>query len=138
MLLFLTVILVCIFISRFTNDIAERDIFTRIAESAAAILNCAFILAFLLDMTDKDRANTQLLVMKDIMRREKEQYEFTKENIELINLKCHDLKHQIHALRENASEPYIKKIEDAVMFYSAAAKTGNDVLDVILTEKSLL
>ncbi|MDE5729847.1 MAG: ATP-binding protein, partial [Clostridia bacterium] len=33
---------------------------------------------------------------------------------------------------------YIKKIEEAVMFYDAAAKTGNNVLDVILTEKSLL
>lgn len=140
--LFLTVIFVCILISRFTNDIAERGEFTQIAESAAAILNCAFILAFLFDMTDKDRAKNELQVMKEIMRREKEQYEFTKENIELINIKCHDLKHQIQALRENASEPYIKpyikKIEDAVMFYDAAAKTGNNVLDVILTEKSLL
>lgn len=137
-LLFLTVILVCILISRFTKDVSERDTFTQLAESAAAILNCVFILAFLLDMTDKDKAKNELQVMKEIMRREKEQYEFTKENIDIINLKCHDLKHQIQALRENASEPYIKKIEDAVMFYDAAAKTGNDVLDVILTEKSLL
>lgn len=137
-LLFSTVIFVCILISRFTKDIAERDIFTQLAESAAAILNCSFILAFLFDMTDKDRAKNELQVMKEIMRREKEQYEFTKENIELINIKCHDLKHQIHALRENASEQYIKKIEEAVMFYDAAAKTGNNVLDVILTEKSLL
>ena len=137
-LLFLAVIIVCILISRFTNDISERDMFTQIAESVAAILNCVFILAFLLDMTDKDKAKNELQVMKEIMQREKEQYELTKENIEFINLKCHDLKHQIQALRENASEPYIKKIEDAVMFYDAAAKTGNDVLDVILTEKSLL
>ncbi|MDE5728596.1 MAG: hypothetical protein K2I20_00265, partial [Clostridia bacterium] len=129
-LLFSTVIFVCILISRFTKDIAERDIFTQLAESAAAILNCSFILAFLFDMTDKDKAKNELQVMKEIMRREKEQYEFTKENIELINIKCHDLKHQIHALRENASEHYIKKIEEAVMFYDAAAKTGNNVLDV--------
>lgn len=137
-LLFLLVILVCILISRFTKDISERGVYTQLAESAAAILNCTFILAFLLDMTDKDRAKNELQVMKEIMRREKEQFEFTKENIELINIKCHDLKHQIQALRENASEQYIKKIEEAVMFYDAAAKTGNSVLDVILTEKSLM
>lgn len=136
--LFLIVILVCILISRFTKDIDKRDVFTKLAEASAAILNCSFILCFLFDVTDKDKAKNELQVMKEIMRREKEQYQLSKENIELINIKCHDLKHQIQALRENASEPYIKKIEDAVMFYESAAKTGNDVLDVILTEKSLL
>ncbi len=136
--LFLIVIFVCIFISRFTKDNSQRDVLTLIAESAAAILNCAFILVFLFDITDKDKAKNEVQVMKELMRREKEQYRLTKENIDLINVKCHDLKHQIQALRENASESYIKKIEDAVMFYDSVAKTGNDILDVILTEKSLL
>lgn len=136
--LFLIVIFVCIFISRFTKDNTGRDVMTMIAESAAAILNCSFILVFLFDITDKDKAKNELQVMKELMRREKEQYRMTKENIDLINVKCHDLKHQIQALRENASEQYIKKIEDAVMFYDSVAKTGNDILDVILTEKSLL
>lgn len=137
-LLFLAVIFVCIFISRFTTDKAGRDEFTQIAEAVAAVLNCLFILVILFDITDKDKARNEVQVMKELMRRGKEQYELTKENIELINIKCHDLKHQIRAFRENADEAYIKKIEDAVMFYDSVAKTGNDVLDVILTEKSLL
>ena len=137
-LLFLAVIFICIVISRFTTDNPDRDMLSRLAESAAAILNCMFILSHLFDMTDRDKAENDVQIMKELMRREKEQYRLTKENIDLINIKCHDLKHQIQALRQNASEPYIKKIEDAVMFYDSVAKTGNDVLDVILSEKTLL
>ncbi len=71
-----------------------------------------------------------------------EQYHLSKENINIINHKCHDLKHQISALREISSakerEESIREIEDSVMIYDLAVKTGNRVLDTVLTEKSLL
>ena len=136
-LLFIAVIFICIGISRITTDNPDRNILSHIAESVSAIVSCVFILTILLDITGKERAQSEVRIMTELMRREKEQYRMTKENIDTINIKCHDLKHQIRALRENASEPYIKKLEDAVMFYDSAVKTGNDVLDVILTEKSL-
>lgn len=70
------------------------------------------------------------------------QYEKSKENIAVINQKCHDLKHQIAAMRtmENSEEreKYIREIQDSVNFYDAVVKTGNDTLDTVLTEKSLL
>lgn len=136
--LFLAVILICIGLSRMTTDNPGRDMLSALAETLGAVVNCVFILAILFDVTDRDKARSEVQIMKEMMRREKEQYRLSKENIDLINIKCHDLKHQIQALRENASEQYIKKIEDAVMFYDSVAKTGNDVLDVILTEKTLL
>lgn len=136
-LLFIAVIFICIGISRITTDNPDRNILSHIAESVSAIVSCVFILTILFDITGKERAQSEVRIMTELMRREKEQYRMTKENIDTINIKCHDLKHQIRALRENASEPYIKKLEDAVMFYDSAVKTGNDVLDVILTEKSL-
>lgn len=137
-LLSLCVVFICIGISRITTDNSSRGMIAYIAESISAIVNCALILVVLFNVEDKDKAEMDLEIMTELLHREKEQYRLTKENIELINIKCHDLKHQIKALRENASEHYIKKIEDAVMFYDAVSKTGNDVLDVILTEKTLL
>lgn len=72
----------------------------------------------------------------------KKQYEISKENIELINQKCHDLKHQVAALRavqdENVREQSIQEIEKSVMLYDSVVKTGNEVLDTVLTEKSLI
>ncbi len=65
----------------------------------------------------------------------------TTENIELINRKCHDLKHQIAGMKRLKSEAerdaYIREIESAVMFYESAIKTGNETLDLIMMEKLL-
>ena len=71
---------------------------------------------------------------------QQEQYRLSKENIAIINQKCHDLKHQIRALRNADKEEldrYLGEIENSVEIYEAIVKTGNDVFDTILTEKSL-
>lgn len=77
-----------------------------------------------------------------MLQKERElQYEFNRENIELINAKCHDLKHQIKALasvNEADRKRLFAETEDAIDFYDAFVKTGNNVLDTILTEKSLI
>lgn len=78
--------------------------------------------------------------MNLLWKKEQEQYELARENIALINQKCHDLKHQIRAIRNVSSEErdrYLEEIEDSVRIYEAIVKTGNEVLDTILTEKSL-
>lgn len=70
----------------------------------------------------------------------KKQYALSKENIELINIRCHDLRHQIRELDGNrAITPgALKQIADSVSIYDSMVRTGNDALDIILTEKSLV
>lgn len=78
--------------------------------------------------------------MNLLWKNKQEQYELTKENIALINQKCHDLKHQIRALRKLEKvefDKYLGEIEDSVRIYEAIVKTGNDVFDTVLTEKGL-
>ena len=76
-----------------------------------------------------------------LWKTQQENYRLTMENIDIINRKCHDLKHQISALRtiENVKQKdeFIKSIEDAIMVYDASMDTGNKVLDTVLMEKSL-
>ena len=68
------------------------------------------------------------------------QYDITKENIDLINIKCHDLKHQIRNIARKEAIPVdtIHEIESVISVYDSNVKTGNDALDVILTEKRLI
>lgn len=77
-----------------------------------------------------------------VLQREKEQqYLFSRENMDIINQKCHDLKRQIRALKfvkEEERERLFAEAEQAVQFYDARICTGNEVLDTILTEKSML
>ncbi len=71
-----------------------------------------------------------------------DQYERIQGNVTMINQKCHDLKHQISALRLEKDpvlkEQGLKEMEKAVLIYDSVAKTGNKVLDTVLTEKSLI
>ncbi len=92
------------------------------------------------EMFKKSAMRQELEVMNMLWKKEQEQYEISRENIALINQKCHDLKHQIRAIRymnRDEIDAYIKEVEDSIAIYESIVKTGNEVLDTILTEKSL-
>ncbi len=104
-------------------------------------LCCVFILSILFGLLSNRRLELEVAVMTQLLEEEKKQYEMSRNNIESINLKCHDLKHQIRRLRTGntvVSSESLQEIEDAVGIYDAVARTGNDAMDVILTEKSLI
>lgn len=90
----------------------------------------------------KSSMRKELETIQLLWHQQKGQYQLSKETIELINHKCHDLKHQVQAIRavkdENERETYLEKIEKSVQIYSAIVRTGNEILDTILTEKSLI
>lgn len=136
-LISLFVILICIGLSRLTRDNLQRNFLSIFSESMYSILCCAFILFNLTGMAEKEKIQDEVFLMKEMLHREREQYKLSKENIELINIKCHDLKHQLNALKNNPDDKSIEEMKKAIMIYDSTVKTGNDVLDVILTEKSL-
>lgn len=103
-------------------------------------LMCLVILYLQNELFKKSEMKQELALMNLLWKKEQDQYQLTKENIALINQKSHDLKHQIRALRKASKEEldtYLDEMEDSVRIYEAIVKTGNDVFDTILTEKSL-
>lgn len=101
---------------------------------------CFVILYLQNEMFKKSRMREEMAIMNLLRKKEQEQYELAKESIALINQKTHDLKHQIRALRRASKEEinrYLDEMEESVKIYEAIVKTGNEVLDTVLTEKSL-
>lgn len=103
---------------------------------------CITILYLQYALFKKSAVEHELLTMDMLWRQQKDQYDLAKENIDLINQKCHDLKHQVRALRGMAEgkerERYLDEIDQSIRIYDSILKTGSEVLDTILTEKSLL
>lgn len=67
--------------------------------------------------------------------RERESFEIRKDSIDRINIMCHDLKHRIRELGETGyASDKLKKLESAIKSYDAGYRTGNDALDVILSD----
>lgn len=67
-------------------------------------------------------------------------YQLSRESIDMVNQKYHDLKHQIVLLKEEANSQksleYLDQMEREIKVYEAQNKTGNRVLDAVLTAKS--
>ncbi len=84
---------------------------------------------------------TELDTIHNILQAQYAQYRQSKESIEMINHKYHDLKHQITVLRSESNpdkrEAYLDEMEQGIKDYEAQYKTGNAVLDTVLTTKSL-
>ena len=137
-LIAVVVIIICIGLSRITTDNPDRGEVSFFAETMYAVIGCFLVLCLLLSISRSDKILNEVEMMDELFRFERKQYSLSKESIDIINIKCHDLKHQIKALKDSASAEEIQKIGDAIMVYDSAVKTGNDILDVILTEKNLL
>lgn len=136
-LLFIVIVLMCIFLSRMSIDDAEKSLLASIVEPIAFMMASMLLIMMQFALCNHEKMAKELSAMKFMLQKEREQFALSKENIEIINEKCHDLKHQISLLRENSSEKKIEEIEKAVMIYDSTIKTGNDVLDILLSEKKL-
>ena len=103
---------------------------------------CFFVLWGQLSQQRQLALQQELDLQQQLWLKNKAQYELSAKNVEIINRKCHDLKHQIAALKaisdQTQRDRSIQELEQSVMIYDSAVKTGNQILDTVLTEKSLL
>ena len=80
-------------------------------------------------------------VLEGMLYQADKQQKLSAESIEIINRKCHDLKHDISVFKtldKEQFDEYISEIERAIVFYENVTRTGNDAFDLVLTEKCLL
>ena len=75
--------------------------------------------------------------IEQLLRKQEKLHQMSKENINMINLKCHDLKHRIAVVKNGVINADFSDIEQAVETYDSFLKTGNEDLDIVLAEKSL-
>lgn len=74
------------------------------------------------------------------IEQESRYYEISRSNVEEINMRCHDLKHQISALRNMRGEEkqqVITELENSLRVYESLVKTGNEALDYVLMDKGI-
>lgn len=79
--------------------------------------------------------------METMLHSQVMQYKLSRESIDLVNRKYHDLKHQISVLRSETDDAvrnaYLDHMEKEIKIYEAQYKTGNKILDTILTSQNL-
>lgn len=87
------------------------------------------------------RVRRELEAVQNVLHNQYQQYQLSKESVDMINRKYHDLKHQIMVLRAEPDSgkraAFLDQMEEEIKTYEAQNKTGNRVLDTVLTSKSL-
>ena len=83
----------------------------------------------------------ELDAIQNVLQNQYIQYKQSRESIDVVNRKYHDLKHQIAVLRAEHDPQrrihFLDSMEEEIRTYEAQNKTGNSVLDTVLTGKSL-
>lgn len=84
-------------------------------------------------------AERELSVMNMMLKSQYEQYRNYQDSLDLIQMKYHDLKHQITGLRAESNEEkrkeWIDSMEKEITAFENITRTGNQVLDTILAAK---
>jgi cell division protein FtsB len=111
----------------------QNTIYLEIALFACAVLT--IIIQF--NVFNQGQLENQCDQIEQLLQKEKAQYNQSKTNIETLNRVCHDLKHQMTALKNNPENDFTNEAENAVLIYDSTAHTGNEALDIVLTEKNL-
>lgn len=107
-----------------------------------AMITCFFILAVQYNIFHTKKLSNEKELLQQTLKFQDEKFNYSKETMDLINIKCHDLKHAIEALKDSCStSTQIERLDDlsnAVDIYDSKIKTDNPVLDMVLSEKSLI
>ena len=80
--------------------------------------------------------------MHNFIRNKMQYYQMSRDGITSLQIKCHDLKHQIAAIRTRAEkenfDKYLDRLEDSIIEYGTVVECGNETINVVLTEKNIL
>ena len=80
--------------------------------------------------------------MHNFIRNKMQYYQMSRDGITSLQIKCHDLKHQIAAIRTKTEkenfDKYLDRLEDSIIEYGTVVDCGNETINVVLTEKNIL
>lgn len=136
LILLLTVVIIEIYLP----GVFYSDTAAMVTVKLYALACCAGCLTLMLNIFESGRYRRELDVLEELERKRREHYEISKQSIELINVKCHDLKKMLDSgLKRKGilSDEEVSSLSSQLSIYDSIVATGNDALDLVLTEKSL-
>lgn len=134
--LFIVVVTTVVFgISRsYENESRELAM---VAKSIAALL-CITILFFHSALLYQNKKEQELFIVQELFAQEKKHFTSLQTNIDLINMRCHDIRHMLTTVEGKITSEELTRLKEATHFYDSTIKTGYDILDAIIAENQLV
>lgn len=105
---------------------------------AEAVLCCVGLgVQHLITKQYRDAADRE--IADRLIRESEKRFAELKENMEIINIKCHDLRHRLRDYEEmnGTLTPEMRELTRAINIYDSRIQTGNEALDVVLSDHLL-
>lgn len=108
--------------------------------TASAVIACIATIFNLFNNVQRRKLKDEMEIVTALYENEKKQYAISRQTMELLNIKYHDLKAFINS-KSGAGSPFTesekKENLELINLYESFLKTGNEALDVILAECKL-
>lgn len=128
-------LLLCLITARLTDGNAMRNDMSIFVENIYQILCGIFLLLLQFGVMERTRLSNSVDNMRKLVHEQREQYKQSKQSVELINEKYHDLKGLLEGFHGEISVEQIDTLKQKIGEYDTYVKTGNQVLDIVLAEK---
>lgn len=126
------IVFLCIGLTRIATFFGDAE---SVTVSFYAIVACGMALFVQLVLSRAVDLKHENETIRYLWQEDRRKYELSKATIDTINVKYHDLKHKLHGM--NLPPEEIESIRKAMQIYGSQIKTGNEALDVLLSENSL-
>ena len=100
-----------------------------------AIFACMLCLLMQLGIFRESSLLEDNLALEQLLKDEAKKHELSKSTVDLINIKVHDLKYQLHCIENNggeATKEVLDEIYESFAIYDSMVKTGDEVFDIII------
>lgn len=140
-----SVVVLLLFVEIYVSTMQRAQMLGMRGSYATLLLIQLYCMTFLYlqnQMFRRIELQKELDTLTVILDQKQLQYKQAKQNILRMNQYCHTLKQNISKLKRQLSETersrLLENLESSVNDYSVTIHTGNEVLDIVLTEKTML
>lgn len=138
LVLILIVIVGTVLLDGILSNTVTGPVIVEAARRGFDLLCCAVVLFLRYELLRARQVQSDLDLMKFMWQQKEKQFELSKETVNLINTKCHDIRHQLEDFGKVVGEGgTVEELKQSIKIYDGLVKTDNDVLDIILAEKFL-
>ena len=130
------VVIVCILLSTLSRRESTGYGFTLTA-SLYSIVCCSLAVFIQYYICNTIRIKEEAAAIVQIDKAEKLRYDSVKSIFEAVGINYHDLKHKIYTMDDKLIADEVQAIKDRLRVVDRLTVTGNEIFDVILTEKTV-
>ncbi len=133
----LVILFVCIGITRFAkNDNLDRGV--EIGQCFYAITCCVLCLILQFKVYEQSKQDKEMDMVRMLWQEDRKRLAERRDTIELLNMKCHDIRHKLEDYHLALSETEKTEMEELIGNYDTTYDTGNETLDVLLSYRAFL